>query len=331
MKRTLSRLLSFILLPAILVGSFNADSFAVSDSCADCAVVADMDGNGTIGIDDAIHLLFHINFSDSYPLSGTAIADIDQNGVAETDDAIYLLFYVNFPDTYPLPSCPTGNHEYKPIAPPKPEHSDLYLPKYTQEQVIEYFEEVVLQVEYSDGTGNASLVQKWKEPLCYAIYGKPTAEDLEVLENLFEQLNRVEGFPGIYPVEEDGWANLELRFLDKKNFNLAFSQIIGGGNATGAVQYWYYTDTNDIYTANIGYRTDIKQSVRNSVLIEEVINGLGITDTVLREDSIVYQYSDDNTALSDMDWLILKLLYHPSMPFGADSATVRDRIAKLYY
>lgn len=331
MKKIFFRLLITLLLLSMLSAPFTVCAFAETTPCKGCTVMADVDQSGTTDSDDAIYLLFHVNFPDAYPLPTTSVADVDRSGTADSDDAIYLLFHANFPDVYPLPACPVGNHTYTPPTPPKPEHSELYMEKYSQEDVIKYFEEVVLQVEYSDGTGNASLVQKWKEPLYYAVYGKPTAKDLEVLEKLFAQLNEIEGFPGVYPVEEGEWASLELRFLDKKNFNWAFSHITGGGNATGAVQYFYYTDTNDIYTANIGYRTDITQAVRNSVLLEEVINGLGITDTVLREDSIVYQYSDSNTTLSDMDWLILKLLYHPSMPFGADSAAVRRCIAELYY
>ncbi len=324
MKKFISLfLLSALLLP-LWGASFSVNSAALPTLCTGCIAISDMDQSGSVDIDDAIYLLFHANFPEAYPLCDNLVADINQDDTVGIDDAIYLLFYANFPETYPLPACKSQSHEIKPL------HSELYLPKYTPEQVIEYFEEVVLHAEYSDGEGNTSLVQKWDEPIYYAIYGKPTAEDLDVLKNLFTRLNQVKGFPGIYPASDDNAPNLELRFLSKKDFNYAFSHI-AGSNATGAVQYWYYTATNNIYTANIGYRTDISQSVRNSVLIEEVINGLGITDTVLREDSIVYQYSDDNTSLSDMDWLILKLLYDPSIPCGADSATCRDRIAKLYY
>ena len=46
------------------------------------------------------------------------------------------------------------------------------------------------------------------------------------------------------------------------------------------------------------------------MLVEEVINLLGINDTVLREDSIVYQYSSDITAPSEIDWVLIRLLLH---------------------
>ena len=37
-----------------------------------------------------------------------------------------------------------------------PAHSALYQPQYTPQQIWEYFEEVVLHTEYSDGTGRTA-------------------------------------------------------------------------------------------------------------------------------------------------------------------------------
>ena len=212
-----------------------------------------------------------------------------------------------------------------------PAHSALYLPEYAIQQVLEYFEEVVLHMEYTVGPGDATLVQKWKEPIHYHIYGNPTQEDLLVLTALFAQLNEIPGFPGIYAAADGEQENLTISFLDSKNFNIEFSALLNGEDAYGAAQFWYYTATNEIYTANVGYRTDIDQSSRTSVLIEEIINMLGVSDTVLRTDSIVYQYSNDNTALSEIDWLILKLLYDPAIQCGMDVDGCRTVIQELYY
>ena len=55
------------------------------------------------------------------------------------------------------------------------------------------------------------------------------------------------------------------------------------------------------------------------------------SDTVLRPDSIVYQYSNSNTALSEIDWLILTLLYHPEMRCGMDAESCEAVIRNLYY
>jgi hypothetical protein len=58
---------------------------------------------------------------------------------------------------------------------------------------------------------------------------------------------------------------------------------------------------------------------------------LGITDTVLRPDSVVYQYSNENTALTDVDLVILKLLYDPAIRCGMDAEGCSDVIWGRYY
>lgn len=210
-----------------------------------------------------------------------------------------------------------------------PPHSELYLEDVPPELLLTYWDEVVLQVEYDHGSGNPSLVQKWLEPIRCRVFGEPTEEDLLVLEGLFEELNRIDGFPGISLVEQD--ENLTLSFLGPEDFRNSFSDVVDGEDAWGATEFWYWTDTNDLYSARIGYRTDIDQLSRNSILLEEIINTLGITDTELREDSIVYQHSNDNLALSDVDWLILKLLYDPAIRPGMAAEECHRTLAELYY
>ena len=60
----------------------------------------DVDGDAVVDLDDAIYLLYHVNFKDTYPVN----QPVDFNGDAkeDLDDAIYLLYHVNFKDTYPL-------------------------------------------------------------------------------------------------------------------------------------------------------------------------------------------------------------------------------------
>lgn len=215
--------------------------------------------------------------------------------------------------------------------PTTPEHSELYLPQYSTDKIWDYFEEIVLDMEYNEGEGDVTLVQKWNAPINYRIYGNPTDKDLEVLSDLFAQLNKVKGFPGIYPARDGEFDNLAISFLDKKTFNEEFSTFLNNEDAYGATQFWYYLENNEIHTARIGYRTDIDQNTRVSILLEEVVNMLGISDTVLREDSIVYQYSNDNMALSDVDWVILKLLYSSDIKSGMDAESCKAVIQKLYY
>ena len=60
----------------------------------------DVDGNGVVDLNDAIHLLYYVNFPASYSVNQPV--DFDGNATEDLNDAIYLLYYVNFPSSYPL-------------------------------------------------------------------------------------------------------------------------------------------------------------------------------------------------------------------------------------
>lgn len=206
-------------------------------------------------------------------------------------------------------------------------HSSIYSENYTVEEVIEAFDEVVLASEYSSGDGDVSLVQKWIGPIYCQINGYRDS-DLIILEDLFQKLNEVDGFPGIYKADESSQVTID--FYNESDFYTHMGHI-ASSSADGAVQYWYDTDLNFIYEGCIGYRTDMDEDVRESVLVEEVINMLGITDTETREDSITYQYSSSNAKLSEMDWIIVKLLYNENIQPSMNAEECHEIIKKLYY
>ncbi len=64
------------------------------------ALKGDVDKSGAVDLNDAIYLLYHVNFPGNYPIDQEV--DLDGNGQADLNDAIYLLYHVNFPSSYPL-------------------------------------------------------------------------------------------------------------------------------------------------------------------------------------------------------------------------------------
>ena len=99
----------------------------------------------------------------------------------------------------------------------------------------------------------------------------------------------------------------------------------------GAVTFWYDGE-NRIYDEVICIRNDIDQFTRNSVILEEIYNGLGpVQDTSLRSDSLIYQEFSQPQALTQVDELILRLLYHPDMRCGMDAEACETVIRSLYY
>ena len=132
----------------------------------------------------------------------------------------------------------------------------------------------------------------------------------------------------MYPAPYDYMSNLEMYFVDEEEMiNLLGSDFWG---SWGGVTYWY--SFNEIYTEIICQRVDIPQYYRDSIIIEEIYNGLGpVQDTEVRYDSVIYQWSNENFTMSKEDILILEMLYHPDMKPGFSYEQCAALIRELYY
>lgn len=208
----------------------------------------------------------------------------------------------------------------------EPAHSPLYIPGVSTEDMILYFQEVCLDAEIVH-SGDPTRLQKWVMPIRYRCEGPMTEEDSRVLWEFVTWLNTVEGFPGMEQTE--GEADLRICFRNPEDYLAVMGPEFSGTD--GAVTFWY-DGADQIYEAIIGCRTDLRQQVRNSVILEEIYNGLGpVNDTVLRQDSIIYSEYTLPQSLTEVDRVILQLLYHPRMLCGMDGESCAEVIRQLYY
>ena len=206
-------------------------------------------------------------------------------------------------------------------------HSSLYIPGLPVEDVVRYFTEVCLSAEFVN-SGDPSLLQKWTGPLIYQIHGTPTPEDLLTLEGFASELNQIHGFPGIREAAYPEEATLNIHFCSREDFLALMGDNFFG--ADGGVTFWYEND--EIYNAIICICTDLDQQLRNSVILEELYNGLGpVQDSVLRSDSIIWSEFSQPQELTPVDWLILELLYHPDLQCSWDARQCEATIRALYH
>ena len=209
----------------------------------------------------------------------------------------------------------------------EPAHSELFISYVTPDEMVRYFNEVCLDAEFVN-SGNASVLQRWEEPICYSVQGDYTPEDIAKIEELAAWLNTVEGFPGMMEADGPDVANLSIYFCGQQELIDRMGE--NHYNSDGAVTFWYTDDI--IYTGTICVRSDLDQILRNSVILEEIYNGLGpIQDTNLRSESIIYSGFSQPQALHPIDRVILQLLYHPSLACGMDITECETAIRTLYY
>lgn len=236
-------------------------------------------------------------------------------------------FPVTVPESTAAPAVPTEQPATEAVPPTTEEPlSAFHIEGVSVEEVILYFNEVCLDAEFVHG-GDPSLLQKWMKPIFFTVYGQPTEEDLKTLYSFTEWLNTIEGFPGIQETTDPALENLRIHFCTEGEL----TELMGPDYVymDGAVTFWYLE--NAIYDAIICCRNDIDQELRNSVILEELYNGLGpVQDTDLREDSIIYSGFSQPQKLTEMDELILKLLYHPSLECGMDRESCEAQIRQLY-
>ncbi len=214
---------------------------------------------------------------------------------------------------------------------PKQIHSEFYDPRYTADEVFHYFEEVVLSAEYSEGK-NDRLVQKWVLPIQYSIDGDYTDEDKKIIIDFIDELNSIDGFPKMYLAENNREPCFEMFFMDSDRLSEEMGTAVNNELSDGIAQFWFYLNSDVIFRAKIGYDNDMSDSVRTAVLLEEIVNAIGISnDTDEREDSIVYSGYTEVTELSDMDKLILRILYSDSIKCGMDADSCYEAIKSIYY
>ena len=213
------------------------------------------------------------------------------------------------------------------LSSPEPALPSLAIPGIDVEDVIAYFNEVCLDAEFVH-SGDPSRLQKWDIPIYYSLHGSPTEEDLAVLTGFTDWLNTLEGFPGIQESDGSWEGNLQIHFCSRKEMIGLMGETFSGMD--GAVTFWY--DDDAIYDATICIRTDLDQHLRNSVILEELYNGLGpIQDTWLREDSIIYAGFSEPQQLTEVDELLLRLLYRPELQCGMNARECEILIRELYH
>ena len=155
-------------------------------------------------------------------------------------------------------------------------------------------------------------VEKWVTPIKIRYEGNPTNEDIEILNKIIKDFNKINGFPGMKIVDKD--ENVLLIFAPKEAMPEIQQQYNLGEIDKGICQR--FSERGEIKRAIIVIESDVDQDYKNSVLLHEIFHMVGFYGHVYDNTSILNRDSEPVFGASGIDTLALKMLYNPEIAVG---------------
>lgn len=185
--------------------------------------------------------------------------------------------------------------------------------KTASRKALELFHLCAFYPEY--GPKEEQRLTRWETEIRIWAGGAPTREDLRVLDAFIGELTeKVPGLPGIRRVRQDTQSNMRIWFVP--GYLLPFYIE---GYVEGNWGFFHTEHPGDrIVSGRIGVAADLtEQEERTHLILEELVGALGLPgDHTLYTDSILYDRWTVTHALSEVDWRMLNMLYHPAVSPG---------------
>lgn len=168
-----------------------------------------------------------------------------------------------------------------------------------------------------------SLLSRWNSDILIYVGGSPTTKDISVFNDFIMQLSfRCPFLPPITCVSSASQANVCIYYAPLDQLK---SYIPGYVEGNWGFFNYRYNRQYEIVQGSIAIASDVtRQNQRNHLLMEELVGVLGLSkDHELYSDSIVYASWTETQELSEIDWLMLNMLYHPDLSCGMDYEEAR--------
>ena len=227
----------------------------------------------------------------------------------------------NTPTPTPTPVLETGDYTAD---------GRIFTGELSRERIIEFFLDVVMKVEYGDN--DSFRLRKWTDPISVYPSGEENDFDRSMETRLFDTLNEIQGFPGISRTEDAAEATTTVTFLDPESYEIYRKDYVNEENTGGFCTAYFYTATDVYHSAVIGIRSDTDDTERGSVILEELLQSLGLmNDSYLDPESIFYQGFNEPEWPTELDWILVKCLYHPDMKCGMTAEEVTEVLEHILY
>lgn len=195
-------------------------------------------------------------------------------------------------------------------------------------QALNLLKICAFSTEYGD---ERDTLARWEGPIRVYVGGAPTETDMNELDAFLMELSfRVPMLPKVERVENADSANMQIFFVPEKEMGNYVKNYVKDNN--GFVTYYYAAGV--INRAEIAIACDTTtQKERNGILREEIVNGIGLgNDHSVYEDSILYDAYSEVQTLSEVDWLMLNMVYslytRPNMTWNRAYRAIYDGIIR---
>lgn len=212
-----------------------------------------------------------------------------------------------------------------------------YVPTAYESELISYFKEIALQSEYDD---SPNKVIKWEEPMVlYVIREEEFKPQMSFVKKTIEEINRLatDGFKIV--LTDNPLKSNSILYLCKKNkvaeLDQYFYKMLNDGidyDIAGLAYSEFMTNTNIIDKSLIFINSEYSLETQESTILEEITQSLGLAfDSQTYSNSIFYKDKSEQKVrikeYSELDRDVIRLLYHPKMKPGFDSAEL-ERVIK---
>ncbi len=196
-------------------------------------------------------------------------------------------------------------------------------------KALEAFDICALSMEYPDTGAQQGHLIRWSTGIRVYIEGNPTRKDLETINEMFLNLAlRVPDLPNITLISRRENSNVQFFFVPLKQLGNFLPGYVDGtwGYFHLNYQSWMIQD------AQIGIATDVTdQEARNHLIQEEFTGALGLlNDHFLYSDSILYQPWTTVQHPSEVDWLMLNILYSPLLSPGMEKSKIHSILTEAW-
>ncbi len=195
-------------------------------------------------------------------------------------------------------------------------------------QALSLLETCAFTGEYGDE--DREILIRWIEPIRIYASGSPSRNDLKQLDAfILELAYRVPELPMVTRVDKEEDANLVIHYCRLSEMETLVPGYVAGN--WGMMSYSYHAN-GEIFKAVIGLARDkATQSGRNHLMREELVGVLGLAGHhEAFADSILYRDWTTVQRLSEVDWLMLNMLYSPHVFPGWNWTQVQQALLTHY-